>query len=73
MSSLADRVAALRRDLPASARGSIFTVIWDQLVAWQRNRRSRIELSRMSPRELRDIGLSPAESETECNKPFWTG
>ena len=42
-------------------------------VTWQRNRRSRIELSRMSPRELRDIGLSPAEAETECNKPFWTG
>ena len=73
MSSLADRVAALRCDLPTPVRGSIFAMVWAQLVTWQRNRRSRIELSRISPRELRDIGLSPAEAETECNKPFWTG
>jgi uncharacterized protein YjiS (DUF1127 family) len=34
-------------------------------------RQSRRCLSRLDPRLLRDIGLSPYEAQTECAKPFW--
>jgi uncharacterized protein YjiS (DUF1127 family) len=38
---------------------------------WSARRRERIQLAALSPRELRDIGLSPGEAMTESAKPFW--
>ncbi|MCW3476651.1 DUF1127 domain-containing protein [Limobrevibacterium gyesilva] len=38
--------------------------------AWRR-RRSRIDLSRLDARMLKDIGLTYADVDQEANKPFW--
>ncbi len=38
---------------------------------WRERRRSRIELTRLSAYQLRDIGVSPASAMAEANKPFW--
>jgi uncharacterized protein YjiS (DUF1127 family) len=38
---------------------------------WHRNAVSRRTLAGMSPRELRDIGLSPGMAAFEAAKPFW--
>jgi uncharacterized protein YjiS (DUF1127 family) len=38
---------------------------------WHERRRGRAELARMSPYELRDIGISRGEASLEAQKPFW--
>jgi uncharacterized protein YjiS (DUF1127 family) len=38
--------------------------------AWHRARTRRL-LAEMNPHELRDIGVTPTDAETEANKPFW--
>jgi uncharacterized protein YjiS (DUF1127 family) len=43
------------------------------LAVWRRRARSRGELARLGERDLRDIGLTPAEAARECAKPFWRG
>jgi uncharacterized protein YjiS (DUF1127 family) len=40
---------------------------------WRQRVRSRADLARLNPRELRDIGVTPSEAARECNKPFWRG
>jgi len=40
---------------------------------WRRRDRERMELRRMSDRELRDIGVTRADIWEEANKPFWRG
>ena len=71
MSSLNDRIAAFRREFPAAADRDALAAVWERIKRWRHNRHSRLELARMSPRELRDIGLTPADGERECNKSFW--
>jgi uncharacterized protein YjiS (DUF1127 family) len=50
---------------------------WNALRAlfidWGCRIRSRYELSTMDNRELRDIGLTRTDADSECNKPFWRG
>ena len=41
------------------------------LRTWYQRRRSRILLSQLDGRSLRDIGLTYYEAEHEANKPFW--
>lgn len=41
------------------------------LLTWQERARQRHQLHLMGERELRDIGLSRADVEGECAKPFW--
>ena len=41
------------------------------LAEYYRRRRSRDELARFSRRMLQDIGITPADRERECIKPFW--
>ena len=41
------------------------------LLNWQERARQRHQLHRLGERELRDIGLSRADVEAECAKPFW--
>lgn len=41
------------------------------LLTWQERAQQRHQLHQMSERELRDIGLSRADVESECAKPFW--
>jgi uncharacterized protein YjiS (DUF1127 family) len=38
--------------------------------AWHRARTRRL-LGEMDAHELRDIGITPTDAETEANKPFW--
>jgi uncharacterized protein YjiS (DUF1127 family) len=45
--------------------------ILDTLQGWWELRRSRGQLARLSPYELRDIGICPSEAAFEAAKPFW--
>jgi uncharacterized protein YjiS (DUF1127 family) len=38
---------------------------------WCERLRQRRQLARLDARLLRDIGITVAEAERECNKPFW--
>ena len=38
---------------------------------WRERRRSRMELTRLSTYQLRDIGVSPMTAMAEASKPFW--
>jgi uncharacterized protein YjiS (DUF1127 family) len=38
---------------------------------WQRRIRERLELARMSDRELLDMGISKVDALVEYKKPFW--
>jgi uncharacterized protein YjiS (DUF1127 family) len=39
--------------------------------SWRERARQRGQLARLDLRLLRDIGITAAEAERECNKPFW--
>ncbi|HWG79325.1 MAG TPA: DUF1127 domain-containing protein [Stellaceae bacterium] len=39
--------------------------------AWRQRALSRTQLARLGERELRDIGVTPAEAAREYAKPFW--
>ena len=77
MSSVAYRRAAarLRREhhRDAAPTETLAARVGRTLAAWRRRARSRTQLARFSARELRDIGLTPADAARECAKPFWLG
>ena len=76
MSSLSARLTA-RRPSPATKVASampgrrLATRLCACLSEWHRRSRSRAEMTRFTPRMLRDIGITPSDCERECNKPFW--
>jgi uncharacterized protein YjiS (DUF1127 family) len=41
------------------------------LARWQRRVRERDELVHLNARELKDIGLTPAEAQWLADRPFW--
>jgi uncharacterized protein YjiS (DUF1127 family) len=43
----------------------------DLVLAWVERSRQRAALQRLDDRMLRDVGLSRAQVERECDKPFW--
>ena len=45
--------------------------LYSCLAECYRRRRARDELARFSPRMQQDIGITPADRERECIKPFW--
>ncbi len=45
--------------------------IFGLIEMWQARRKSRIALSRLTERELADIGISKSQAAFESNKPFW--
>jgi uncharacterized protein YjiS (DUF1127 family) len=45
--------------------------LFDTLALWQERARGRRALSELDARLLSDIGLSPADVDTESSKPFW--
>ena len=77
MSSLAQRLAVARlRRADHRDAGRIETLaarVRRALAEWRRRARSRAQLARFGERDLRDIGLTPAEAARECAKPFWVG
>lgn len=42
-----------------------------QVAVWHERARGRAELARLSDRQLRDLGISPADRAVELAKPFW--
>ena len=38
---------------------------------WERQRRSRVNLSKLDDRLLKDVGLTPYEARREFTRPFW--
>ena len=71
MSSLAYRLAAARLRRQAGRGENLAARIVRTLETWRRRARSRTELAHLGERELRDIGLTPADAAWECQKPFW--
>lgn len=43
----------------------------DGVLAWQERARSRHALQALDDRMLRDMGISRADVQRECDKPFW--
>lgn len=41
------------------------------VAAWSMRRRSRADLARLTPAQLRDIGLDRLSAEDEAQRPFW--
>ena len=77
MISVAREPCAARLDLDhrphAAASGRPIARVVRIFAAWRRRMQSRAQLARLSERELRDIGVTPAEAAWECAKPFWRG
>jgi uncharacterized protein YjiS (DUF1127 family) len=46
-------------------------MLWQGILNWHRRTRQRNSLAELDRRMLADIGLSPADRDTECAKPFW--
>ncbi len=59
------------RPLPPLSR--IAMAIALTVLAWETRRRTRLAIRRLDAHLLRDIGLDPAEAQTEAQKPFWQG
>ena len=57
----------------ASGLGALTRAVIGEIALWNRRAMDRAELARMSRHELRDIGLNPANTWDEANKPFWRG
>jgi uncharacterized protein YjiS (DUF1127 family) len=53
---------------PAAIAARLRTMVLE----WQRRTRGRRELSRLTHRELRDLGYSSYDVRAEIRKPFWT-
>lgn len=51
----------------ARALLSVVVTAW----AWRERARQRRDLLALTPREVRDVGLSRADVEREGRKPFW--
>ena len=58
---------------PWIARPALLARLWQRLVLWRRRAVERKELATLTPRELRDIGLSRVDAIGEIDKPFWRG
>jgi uncharacterized protein YjiS (DUF1127 family) len=63
--------AALRSDGARARRVPWLAVARQCMSGWRERSRSRRSLRDLDERMLRDIGLTPADVERECRKPFW--
>jgi uncharacterized protein YjiS (DUF1127 family) len=59
------------RRSPCGQLGELICAVPGALRRWRRRARGRADLLRLSPRDLRDIGIAPSEAARECGKPFW--
>jgi uncharacterized protein YjiS (DUF1127 family) len=57
----------------ATSNGALLDRAIARLRLWRSRYRARRELVKLSPRDLRDIGLTPAQAGFEADKPFWRG
>ena len=63
----AGRPADLRADGPTALVRRVFAT----LMAWQERASQRHVLAQLGDRELKDMGISRADAESEARKPFW--
>ncbi|MEM7671266.1 MAG: DUF1127 domain-containing protein [Pseudomonadota bacterium] len=66
------RTSLARKPLMRSA--GIRLVIADLIAIcglWRHRIRSRHDLARLEPHQLRDIGVTPGDARREASKPFW--
>jgi uncharacterized protein YjiS (DUF1127 family) len=42
-----------------------------RIAEWRQRAAGRLELTRLTDRDLRDIGIGRSEAEAEADKPFW--
>ena len=47
--------------------------IWHLLMLWVRRWRGRREMAQLTPRLLRDIGLTQTQARSIIDRPFWKG
>jgi len=47
--------------------------VMTRIFAWQDRARERHRMKALSDAMLRDIGVSRADIDRECRKPFWLG
>jgi uncharacterized protein YjiS (DUF1127 family) len=73
MISVAHEPAAARRRRDVGHGDGLVQRMRRALATWHRRTLSRTQLARLGERELRDIGVTPAEAARECAKPFWCG
>jgi uncharacterized protein YjiS (DUF1127 family) len=70
-----NREAAMAEVLPRRLTISQDTGVLERVVRWvvrwRHRQRELGELARLGERELRDIGVTPAEVAAELRKPFW--
>jgi uncharacterized protein YjiS (DUF1127 family) len=50
---------------------SLLSEVVETLHVWHERYRTRKELSQLSARDIRDVGLSWTDVAWEANKPFW--
>jgi uncharacterized protein YjiS (DUF1127 family) len=59
------------RLLPGSGFREVPLRVAARLLEWQERSRQRSMLARLDEHLLRDLGLTRADAEEECGKPFW--
>lgn len=58
--------------MPATTRAPAPPSTWSAVAGrWLARLRERADMARMTPREMRDAGITPYDIERECAKPFW--
>ncbi|MCW5747285.1 MAG: hypothetical protein KIT36_13935 [Alphaproteobacteria bacterium] len=55
----------------AGRSGTFLARLTATLHVWHRRARDRSELTRLTTRDARDLGLDPGVISYEANKPFW--
>ena len=55
--------------LPLAAQLAVRVAV--AVAKWDRRRRSRIALAKLTPQQLRDVGISPYDAGLEVQKPCW--
>jgi uncharacterized protein YjiS (DUF1127 family) len=50
---------------------SLLSEVAETLHVWHERYRTRKDLSQLSARDIRDVGLSWTDVAWEANKPFW--
>ena len=58
-------------ETPRAARQPLLIRLVDAVIRWQERARERRQMTWLSERELRDIGVSRSEMARELAKPFW--
>lgn len=67
------RSMLLQNHLPQSALALVVITLATTLLTWDLRHRTRQALKNLTDTELRDIGLTRGEANTEARRLFWQG